>query len=1304
MSQKADGSVFVRWIFDTKGAEKDISKIKNTATGAASNIGGAFKKLGAVIASAFAVKKIIDFTKACIELGSDLEEVQNVVDVVFGDSAERINQFAKQAATSLGLSELEAKRYASTLGAMYKSMGITGEAVDGMSMKMTELAADMASFYNLDSETAFNKIRSGISGETEPLKQLGINLSEANLEQYRLSQGIQTSYSAMDQQSKAILRYNYLLSVTKDAQGDFARTSGSWANQLRVLKLQLDSIKADLGSGFIAIFTPVIRVINTLLQGIAKLAASFKAFTQLITGKKQEAAGGGAAGQMLAEAADSADDYADATKDVAKETKKAAKETNKYLSGLDEIHTYTEKTSTGSDASSSAPKKTTGKNVSGAVPMPEFNFGKLETGETVVDKLALKMADLYRTIKDGAKPTIQALKNLYDQGLQRLGNFTGGALYDFYSKFLVPVGKWVMGKGLPSMIDALNDGLMKVDFDKIRNSLAGLWEALAPFAVKVGEGLLWFWENVLVKYAVWTANEALPLYLDAFADAVDGASSVLDTAGQAFLDFYNDFLTPVSQWVIGEGLPQFIEITKNGLAKIDFEKIRVALDGVWKALAPFAVNVGKGLLWFYENVLLPLGTWVANEVVPRFLETVGTVLEDLNIIIEAAKPYVLWLWENLLKPIATWTAGLFLTIWDGINKALKIFGQWCKEHPEIVGRIAAAIAGLFAAFKIGGLVAGIGTLIATIGPIPALILGVIAAGIALWQNWDTIKAKGIEIWGKLTSWLGEKWKSITGGISTMWGNLKLWLIKTWGTIGTKARNAFNAIGETIGIAWDAAKTKTSQVWNALKTGVVTVWNGLKNTGISVFNGLKDGIGKAWTAVKTTATSLWEGITSIIKTEWFRIKSGITKKIGEIKAGISEGWEAVKTKASELWDGIKTVVTDTWDALKEGIDEKVGAIQKAVGDAWDAVKKTASEKWEAIKKGVTDIWGGLKTKASTSFGNIRKNINAAWTAVSNKASEIWDGVSSKVTEVWEGIRDSDLYETVKTTISSTWESVSETATEKWDAIKSGVQGAWESIRDSDIYETVKTTMTDTWDNVSTAASEKWGSIKQTVSDVWDAWKTAATSEDSPFAVIRDSASNAWESIKTSASTWWGEGGITGVLTGVWETITSTATSAKETLYDSFGGVFSEICDFIKTPINGIIGAINGMIDGVFGGLNLVIDALNNLSFTIPNWVPKVGGSRFGLDIPRFTSWYNIPLLAKGAVIPPNAPFLAQLGDQKSGTNLEAPESLIRQIMREELGDSVTHIVLNLDGQVVWDKIIQKARRQQMISGSNPFELA
>lgn len=201
-----------------------------------------------------------------IELASDLTETQNVVDVTFEDSASTINKWAQEALNAYGITETKAKQYSSTLGAMLKSMGIADDQVLQMSMDMAGLAADMASFYNLDHDTAFEKIRSGISGETEPLKALGINMSVANLNAFALEKGMNKAFDKMTQAEQATLRYQYLLEATKDAQGDFARTGDSFSNEMRKLQTNLDRIKTEFGKGLLGVVTPAISLLNNVLS------------------------------------------------------------------------------------------------------------------------------------------------------------------------------------------------------------------------------------------------------------------------------------------------------------------------------------------------------------------------------------------------------------------------------------------------------------------------------------------------------------------------------------------------------------------------------------------------------------------------------------------------------------------------------------------------------------------------------------------------------------------------------------------------------------------------------------------------------------------------------------------------------------------------------------------------------------------------------------------------------------------------------------------------------------------------------
>lgn len=232
----------------------------------------AFSRLAKAIGLVMIARKALDTIKTGIDYASDLAEVQNVVDVTFGSATEAINSWSKECLAAYGMNEVSAKRYAGTLGAMLKSSGLADDAIVDMSKDMVGLAGDMASFYNLDLETAFEKIRSGISGETEPLKQLGINMSVANLEAYALSQGITTAYNEMSQAEQVMLRYNYLMSTTADAQGDFARTQDSYANQTRLLSESWLEFTGIMAEQLLPVLTTIVSWLNNIVAFLTENA------------------------------------------------------------------------------------------------------------------------------------------------------------------------------------------------------------------------------------------------------------------------------------------------------------------------------------------------------------------------------------------------------------------------------------------------------------------------------------------------------------------------------------------------------------------------------------------------------------------------------------------------------------------------------------------------------------------------------------------------------------------------------------------------------------------------------------------------------------------------------------------------------------------------------------------------------------------------------------------------------------------------------------------------------------------------
>lgn len=264
------------------------------AFGLANREGGLFRKLvGAQIVSNLATRgirllatEIKNLVGGGMQLASNLVEVQNVVDTTFGANAAAVDKWAMTTAAAYGISELQAKQYSSTLGAMMKSSGLTGASMLDMSTKLSGLVGDFASFYNLDHEVAFQKIRAGISGETEPLKQLGINMSVANMEAFALASGIRKHWKDMSQGEQTILRYNFLMKSSADAQGDFAKTSEtSLANQQRIFEM----LKMQTASRFMGALLPLALRLQTRLNGIVERVGAWVEANREVIASKIEA-------------------------------------------------------------------------------------------------------------------------------------------------------------------------------------------------------------------------------------------------------------------------------------------------------------------------------------------------------------------------------------------------------------------------------------------------------------------------------------------------------------------------------------------------------------------------------------------------------------------------------------------------------------------------------------------------------------------------------------------------------------------------------------------------------------------------------------------------------------------------------------------------------------------------------------------------------------------------------------------------------------------------------------------------------
>lgn len=348
-----------------------------------SGIMGLAKKAGAMIAGAFAVKGLVNFGKECVKLGSDLTEVQNVVDVTFGAMADKVNSFAQSSITAYGLSETGAKKYMGTFGAMSKAFGFSTSQAYEMSAALTGLAGDVASFYNMSTDEAYTKLKSVYTGETETLKDLGVVMTQNALDAYAMANGYGKVTAKMSEQEKVALRLAFVQDKLSLASGDFSRTSGSWANQVRILTLQFDQFKATVGQGLINVFTPVIQVINTLMSKLMALANAFKSFTAMMFGDRS---GSGEATGTMDTLSDSVEGVGDSAAGTAKKIKKS-------LAGFDELNVL------------SAPDGGGGGGAAMDFPLP------------VQDKDNSILSEANKQL-DGMKDRLRELSGLFQEGFQ----------------------------------------------------------------------------------------------------------------------------------------------------------------------------------------------------------------------------------------------------------------------------------------------------------------------------------------------------------------------------------------------------------------------------------------------------------------------------------------------------------------------------------------------------------------------------------------------------------------------------------------------------------------------------------------------------------------------------------------------------------------------------------------------------------------------------------------------------------------------------------------------------------------------
>ena len=896
---------------DISGASRKVNLLGRQFEG----LGTIVKRIGFLIGSAFAVGKLIQFGKESIELGSDLAEVQNVVDVTFTTMSDKVNEFAKNAMTSAGLSETMAKRYVGTFGAMSKSFGFSEAQAYDMSTALTQLTGDVASFYNISQDEAYTKLKSVFTGETETLKDLGVVLTQNALDQYALANGYGKTTSAMTEQEKVALRLAFVQKQLSAASGDFTRTSDSWANQVRVMQLQLQSLKATVGQGLINLFTPVLRVINILLGKLATLANAFKSFTELITGKKSSGqtgtSGAGLAGtdaiadtaDQYGDAANNAEKLADATNDTADATKKATKAAKGYLSPLDEINNYSTDKST--DSSSKVPGATGGLADQMKDAVQNVDYGKLAEGETVLDKMSKPLKKIIDRFKQLAKliakgfwdglgdyePILDGIKKDLDSIWKSLKDiFTDSevakAANNFFDSFAYAIGQ-VAGSfariGLTIVQNIIGgiEKFLKQNTQRIKNYLIDMFNIGSEIA-QIGGNLAVAFADVFSVFGEETAQQITANLIGIFTEirmvltetAAKLGRDILNMIAQPFID-NKDILKSAIEGSLGvietvtSGVLTVVQNLSDAISRLYDEHVKPLFDSIANGLS----SIFGTLITGYNTYVLPVFQGLAEQIKGLLEGPLGDAILKIETFLGKLIDSLKLLWESVLVPLINWIIANLLPV------VAKII--------DVVGTVAIKV--------IKSLIKIIGDVADTLSGIIDFLVGVFTG------DWEL-------------AWQGIK--EIADGA---WSFIKDVVSGAWEIIKTVTKGALSIIKSIIGTAWNAIKALTSTIWNAIKKTLSGLWNSLKSTASTVFNAIKTKVVGVWDSVKNKTSKTWENVATFVSNKVEAIKNAITNKFNAAR-------DAVRSAFEGIVDFIKAPINQAISI----VNNAVGMINNAIG--------------------------------------------------------------------------------------------------------------------------------------------------------------------------------------------------------------------------------------------------------------------------------------------------------------------------------------------------------------------------------------
>lgn len=929
--------------------------------------------IGKLYASYFLLFRGFGKIRDAIDIASSLTEVENVVRTTFGKYESLVNDFAANSIQKFGMSELSVKQFASRFQAMGVAMGFSQGKMADMSVNLTKLTADMASFYDVAQSDVAEDLESIFTGQTRPLRTYGLDLTQATLKEWALTQGIEANFKTMTQAEKAMLRYQYVMANTSAAQGDFARTADTWHNQVTVLKQSFQQLAGIIGGSLINAFKPFIKALNSVLQKVIAFAEMVTNALGSIFGWKYEASDVGITDDL----ADSYGDVADAANDAANGTKKAAKEAKKSTRAFDELKVISSNKDKGSSGSGSG--SSGGGGASGS-------SGKLVAADTIFKDYKSKIKDLEGLGKSISGALINAMKGIkWDEVYAKASGFGSGLAKFLNGLFEGQKGTTLFGETGKLIANSLNTVLHGLDsFGTTFN-----WK---QFGNSIADGINKFFQNFDFALLAQTLNTWAQGVFDTVTTALskiswkdiwNGAKEFLNNLDVETVAIIIGAVTikKIGKVIFGAGILSKLGLLIKGgivsaiVSALGAEKgtsIGAALFGAIKrGISGFATKIGLVIEGLFSGM--------------NFSEALASVFGGSASTISSV--------ASAIGGIVSVVTGAFTAIYNFVQM-LKNGFSWLNEALMVVG-VAITTIGVIILAPIEGIGIAIAALVG------AIVASVATVTVLVKEHWEEIKGifskagewfnanvitpvvgffKGM--YAKVSGFFSNLWKSI----SSVWKGVSGWFNKT-------------VIEPVVGF-FKGFYTRVSQIFKGLWIIVKAVWivvsDWFKSKVIGPikknFELLKSAVSTAFKVLWTTVKSVWTVVSG-----WFK---------EHVTTPIKNAFSSAKESIQKAFSAAKTAVTGVWNSVSSWFKEHVTTpIKNAFSKMKESVTGIFSNLWKSVKSGVSGAMNSVIARIESAINSLIRGVNKVLSGFNNVVS-----AAAKVAGVdWSGV---DLVKEVK----------------------------------------------------------------------------------------------------------------------------------------------------------------------------------------------------------------------------------------------------------------------------------------------------